>query len=78
MPGVREVMGSNPIGTQIFSRPYARVTLHYFHIYLPSCNFTMHHSFIIRKTHLTCDVSSFLEDQGNCLDEVLIAILFSY
>ena len=26
-PGVRKVMGSNPIGTQIFSRIHARVTL---------------------------------------------------
>ena len=26
-PGVRKVMGSNPIGTQIFSRSRARVTL---------------------------------------------------
>ena len=26
-PGVRKVMGSNPIGTQIFSRSHARVTL---------------------------------------------------
>ena len=32
-----------PIGTQIFSRSHARVTLHYFHIYLPSCNFTITH-----------------------------------
>ena len=26
-PGVRKVMGSNPIGTQIFSRSHTRVTL---------------------------------------------------
>ena len=26
-PGVRKAMGSNPIGTQIFSRSHARVTL---------------------------------------------------
>ena len=38
-PGVRKVMSSNPIGTRIFSRSDANVTL--FHIYLPSCNFTI-------------------------------------
>ena len=41
-PGVRKVMGSNPIGTQIFSRSHARVTL-LSYIYLPSCNFTITH-----------------------------------
>ena len=41
-PGVQNVMGSNPIGTQTFSRSHARVTL-LSYIYLPSFNFTITH-----------------------------------
>ena len=37
-------MGSNPIGTRIFSRSHARVTLLFSHnIYLLHCNFTITH-----------------------------------
>ena len=39
-PGVREVMGSNPIGNQIFSRSHARVTL-----------FSQQTMFELRKTY---------------------------
>ena len=43
-PSVREVMGSNPIGTQIFSRPHTRVTL--FSHTFTELQFHGHHSFI--------------------------------
>ena len=49
-PGVRKVMGSNPIGTQIFSRSRARVTL--FHISHDVILFATKNGKILNKQYL--------------------------
>ena len=66
--GVWEVMGSNPFGTHFLG---PMLVLHYFHIYIPSCNFTITHLSLLLSLGVFLSLvskllfSGFLQFKGN-------------